>query len=182
MREMGTVDLLTRKDEIALAKRIEDGIRQSVDAIATCPLAIQEIITLADKVEAGDMRLTDLLVDFIDPDDAEEEPIPVSPGFSADADKKGDDKADDDEEEEVVDTGPDPEEAAARFARIRKGYASLGRAIEKHGIGAKQIARHQKKLAREFLEIKFVPRQIDHLSYMVRDVVEQVRKCEKKHC
>jgi len=179
MREMGTVDLLTRKDEIALAKRIEDGIRQSVDAIATCPLAIQEIIALADKVEAGDMRLTDLLVDYIDPD-AEEEPIPISPGFSAGADKKdGDGKTDDDEEEEIVDTGPDPEEAAERFARIRKGFASMGRAIEKYGIGAKQIPKHQKKLAREFLEIKFVPRQIDHLSYMMRDVVEHVRKREK---
>ncbi len=180
MREMGTVDLLTRKDEIALAKRIEDGISQSVNAIATCPLAIYEIIKLADRVEAGDMRLTDLLVDFIDPD-AEEEPIPVSPGFSADAEKKDDDAedADDDEDETVEDTGPDPEEAFTRFARIRKGYASMGRAMDKYGIGAKQIAKHQKKLAREFLEIKFVPRQIDHLSYLVRDVVEQVRAREK---
>ena len=69
MREMGTVDLLTRKDEINLAQRIEDGIRQTTEAVATCPAAIQVILDYADAIKDEEMRLTDLLVAFIDPNE-----------------------------------------------------------------------------------------------------------------
>jgi len=181
MREMGTVDLLTRKDEIALAKRIEDGIRQSTDAIATCPVTIAEIVRIAELIESGELRLTDLLVDFIDPN-AEEEPIlfPRSADVlvdSEDRDEQGVGEGASATADE--DLGPDPEEARERFVRIRKSYNSMMRAAEKHGVGSKQAKRHQQKLAREFLQIKFLPKQIDALSEQIRDLVEQVRARER---
>ena len=151
MREMGTVDLLTRQDEINLAKRIEDGIRQSVDAISTTPVIIGELIRLAGLVEEGEMKLPELLVGFIDPNAEEEEIIPAG----------GVRQADSDDSEDAGPQGPDPVEAKERFDRIRKGYKSLIRARDRYGIGAPQLQKHQKKLAAELLEIRLAPKQID---------------------
>ena len=92
MREMGTVDLLTRKDEIKLAKRIEDGIRQCTEAVASCPVTIEEILRLSEMIENDEMRLTDLLLDFIDPN-AVEEPIPT-PQQARPADDEDDEERD----------------------------------------------------------------------------------------
>ena len=169
MREMGTVDLLTRQDEINLAKRIEDGIRQSVDAISTTPVIIGELIRLADLVEAGEMKLPELLVGFIDPNAEEEEIIPAGGVRQADSD-----------DEDAGPQGPDPVEAKERFDRIRKGYKSLVRARDRYGIGAPQLQKHQKKLAAELLEIKLAPKQIDYLSLIMRVIVDDVRQLEKQ--
>ena len=170
MREMGTVDLLTRQDEINLAKRIEDGIRQSVDAISTTPVIIGELIRLADLVEAGEMKLPELLVGFIDPNAEEEEIIPAG----------GVRQADSDDSEDSGPQGPDPVEAKERFDRIRKGYKSLVRARDRYGIGAPQLQKHQKKLSAELLEIRLAPKQIDYLSLIMRVIVDDVRQLEKQ--
>ena len=170
MREMGTVDLLTRKDEIELAKRIEDGIRQCTEAVATCPVTIVEILRIAEQIESGETRLTDLVVDFIDPN-AVEEPIPV-PQAAVSSDDDDDDTAEED-------LGPDPEEARERFKRIRKNYDSLVRAIDRHGIGSDRAKKLQSKLTAEVMEIKFVPKQVDALWEQVRGLVDQAREREK---
>mgnify|MGYP001471536309 CR=1 FL=1 len=170
MREMGTVDLLTRQDEINLAKRIEDGIRQSVDAISTTPVIIGELIRLADLVEKGEMKLPELLVGFIDPNAVEEEIIPAG----------GVRQADSDDSEDAGPQGPDPVEAKERFDRIRKGYKSLVRARDRYGIGAPQLQKHQKKLSAELLEIRLAPKQIDYLSLIMRVIVDDVRQLEKQ--
>ena len=170
MREMGTVDLLTRQDEINLAKRIEDGIRQSVEAISTTPVIIGELIRLAGLVEAGEMKLPELLVGFIDPNAEEEEIIPAG----------GVRQADSDDSEDAGPQGPDPVEAKERFDRIRKGYKSLVRARDRYGIGAPQLQKHQKKLAAELLEIRLAPKQIDYLSLIMRVIVDDVRRLEKQ--
>ena len=170
MREMGTVDLLTRQDEINLAKRIEDGIRQSVDAISTTPVIIGELIRLAGLVEEGEMKLPELLVGFIDPNAKEEEVIPAG----------GVRQADSDDSEDAGPQGPDPVEAKERFDRIRKGYKSLIRARDRYGIGAPQLQKHQKKLAAELLEIRLAPKQIDYLSLIMRVIVDDVRQLEKQ--
>jgi len=170
MREMGTVDLLTRQDEINLAKRIEDGIRQSVDAISTTPVIIGELIRLAGLVEEGEMKLPELLVGFIDPNAEEEEVIPAG----------GVRQADSDDSEDAGPQGPDPVEAKERFDRIRKGYKSLIRARDRYGIGAPQLQKHQKKLAAELLEIRLAPKQIDYLSLIMRVIVDDVRQLEKQ--
>ena len=170
MREMGTVDLLTRQDEINLAKRIEDGIRQSVDAISTTPVIIGELIRLAGLVEEGEMKLPELLVGFIDPNAEEEEIIPAG----------GVRQADSDDSEDAGPQGPDPVEAKERFDRIRKGYKSLIRARDRYGIGAPQLQKHQKKLSAELLEIRLAPKQIDYLSLIMRVIVDDVRQLEKQ--
>jgi len=182
MREMGTVELLTREGEIELAKRIEDGIRQSTEAIATCPATITDVLRMMDMVEAEQMRLTDLVVDFVDPN-AIDEPPPEMLGDESraaageDADEEGDEEgggAGTDEE-----GGPDREEALARFARIRKLHTSLTKALEKKGFGSPEAARIQSKLADEFLQIKFVSKQINRLVEQVRSLVDQAREQEK---
>ena len=170
MREMGTVDLLTRQDEINLAKRIEDGIRQSVEAISTTPVIIGELIRLAGLVEEGQMKLPELLVGFIDPNAVEEEVIPAG----------GVRQADSDDSEDAGPQGPDPVEAKERFDRIRKGYKSLVRARDRYGIGAPQLQKHQKKLSAELLEIRLAPKQIDYLSLIMRVIVDDVRQLEKQ--
>jgi len=172
MREMGTVELLTRQDEIRLAKRIEDGIRQSVSAIACAPIIISELVRLADNVEEGKMKLTELLVGFIDLNELDAEiPEPVMPGS---ADDDSDDSA------SAGHQGPDPAEFKERFERIRKGLKSLERCRTRYGIGAPQMEKHQAKLSTELMEIRLVPRQIDYLSQVMREIVDEVRKLEKE--
>ncbi|HLD14833.1 MAG TPA: RNA polymerase sigma factor RpoD [Burkholderiales bacterium] len=180
MREMGTVELLTREGEIDLAKRIEDGVRQTTEAIAACPAAIAEVVRMMDLVEIDQMRLTDLVVDFVDPD-AVDMPLPqVTPKVAV---------ADDAEEEETEaggtatteeeDTGPDREEALIRFTRIRRLYPHLLKTIEKKGYDSPDIKRLQKKLADEFMQIKFAAKQVNRLVEHVRSLVEQAREQEK---
>ena len=176
MREMGTVDLLTRKDEIKLAKRIEDGIRQCTEAVASCPVTIEEILRLAGLVENEEMRLTDLLVDFVDPN-AVDAPIP-QPKRTWSADSTNIDRRADTREEDI-DPGPDPEEAKRRFKRISKNYNSLVWAIERHGIGDKRVGKIQKKITAEVMGIKLAPKQVGALWDRVKDLVELVRAREQ---
>ncbi len=182
MREMGTVELLTREGEIELAKRIEDGIRQSTEAIATCPATITDVLRMMELVEAEQMRLTDLVVDFVDPN-AQDEPPPemLSDENRAAAANDSDDENEEEGGAAAADEegGPDREEALARFARIRKLHASLSRVLEKKGFDGPEVARIQRKLADEFLQIKFVSKQINRLVEQVRSLVDQAREQEK---
>ncbi|MHB1790994.1 MAG: RNA polymerase sigma factor RpoD [Acidiferrobacteraceae bacterium] len=175
MREMGTVELLTREGEIDLAKRIEDGIRQSTEAIATCPSTIAGVLQIMDMVEADQMRLTDLIVDFADPNSEKELPPEIVEVSAGDPDDEGDATGVAADE----DVGPDREEALMRFTRIRKLYASMTKAIEKKGFGSPEVRRYQGKLADEFLQIKFVSKQINRLVEHVRSLVDQAREQEK---
>ena len=173
MREMGTVDLLTRADEINLAQRIEDGIRQSTEAMATCPSAIQTILDFFENIKAEKMRLTDLLVAFIDPN-AEIDPNPVQSGSAAV--KKDDDE---EEEEKPVDTGPDMDEAIDRFKSMKKLHMRHGKALDTHGYDSKQARKIQGELILELMEVKFVPKIIEALWEGIRFQVETVRQHEK---
>jgi RNA polymerase primary sigma factor len=181
MREMGTVELLTREGEIELAKRIEDGVRQTTEAIAACPAAIEEVVRLMDAVEADQLRLTELVVDFVDPDAADLPiaapaaiPKPAAPKAAGEEEEESD--AAEGEEEEG---GPDREEALRRFAYIRKLHLNLLKAIEAKGYGSPQAVKIQKKLADEFMQVKFVSRQVNRLVEHVRALVEQARQQEK---
>jgi len=194
MREMGTVELLTREGEIDLAKRIEDGVRQTTEAIAACPAAIDEVVRLMDEVETDRLRLTDLVVDFVDPNAADvppeegenaapkpaAKPAVPKPAAVAGAPKdKDDDEAEGAEGGDEEEGGPDREEALRRFAQIRKLRASLLKAIEKHGYDSVDVKRVQKKLAGEFMQIKLVSRQVNHLVEHVRNLVDYARGQEK---
>lgn len=176
MREAGAVKLLTRTDEIQLAKRIEEGVCQYTEAVASCPATIAELLRLAELVETKEMRLSDLLVDFVDRK-ATDESIsqPRSTGLA------GITRADDEDEsgEEGAATGPDPEEAKERFARIRKLYNSLVRAIKRHGIDDHRAQKIRKAITAEVMETKLAPKQVDVLRDRISDLVELVRAREK---
>jgi len=167
MREMGTVELLTREGEIKLAKRIEAGVRQSLEAIAACPATAGVVAALMEKVIAEDMRLTDLIADFVDPNDkgVPKPPAPAGP------------KSDDDDDEP---TGPDREEAIERFGRVIKQYNAMLKVLKKKGIGSPDLQKPVAKITEEFLRIKFVTKQVNALVEELRSLVDNVRRLEKE--
>ena len=175
MREMGTVDLLTRADEINLAQRIEDGIRQSTVAMAACPSAIETILDFFENIKEEKMRLTDLLVAFIDPN-AEIDPNPIQSGSAAQKDENGNPI---EQEEKPVDTGPDMDEAIDRFKLMKRQHNRHAKALEKHGYDSKQARKVQNELIEGLMEIKFVPKIIEALWDSVRLQVEIIRQHEK---
>ena len=178
MREMGTVELLTRQGEINLAKRIEDGIRQTTEAIAACPAAIEELLRLMALCEQEQVRLSDLVAGFVDRN-APDEPIPpVNPLLAVSRDavqhESGNTASTADE-----DPGANREEALARFAKIRRLHNNLKRTINKKGYDSLGAARGRKRLIDEFLQVKLVPKQINYLVLQVRFLVEQARAQER---
>ena len=179
MREMGTVELLTREGEIDLAKRIEDGIRQSTEAIAACPATIAEVLRMMELVEQEQMRLTELVVDFVDPHAVDEPPPPAERVVAADEDEDEEQADESDGVDADEDGGPDREEALERFGRIRKLHATIVKAAEKKGFKSPEVAKGQEKLAEEFMEIKFVSKQINRLVEHVRALVDEAREQER---
>lgn len=169
MREMGTVDLLTRKDEIKLAKRIEGGIRQCTEAVTACPITISRITESIEAIESNEMRLNDLMVDFIDPN-AVDDPIPIPIPKQAGSNN----------DEREPDTGPDPDEVQRRFKLLKKHNQSLKKAVTRHGISSDKAKKVQAKITAELMEIKFVPKQVDFLWNQVRYLVEVARAAEKQ--
>src|SRR5205823_1111512 len=138
MREMGTVELLTREGEIRIAKRIEEGLDAVRGALAMYPATYDFILKAYEPVKAGQARLVDVIVGFIDPNAPDVIAQPQNPTKMelVEAEEKADDDDESEEgsgdsEEEAVDTGPDPEEAAARFLSISKGYVGILGSIEK---------------------------------------------------
>ncbi len=171
MREMGTVELLTREGEIEIAKRIEEGLRQVSEALALYPATTKTLLDMYELVEKEEGRLTDIIVDFIDPNEEEVE-IPVPQMANAVSD-------DDDDSEVELDTGPDPEEAAARFAQLKKLYSTVERTVQKNGRGSKRVQSAREKLAAEFVQLKLLPKVFNTLVSQVRDEVDAIRAEEK---
>ncbi len=176
MRDMGAVDLLTRADEIEIAKRIEDGLNQMLSSLAMFPNAVAELIALYDEVAEGKRKLTDLLTAFIDPNAPDNIPTPAEIA-AANAAKA--EKAEKGTTEEVVDTGPDPEEAAARFDKIRKLHKRLVNATKKHGHRDKKVEKIRKDLIAQIMELKLTPKVVDQLVGSMRDLVARIRQHEK---
>lgn len=185
MREMGTVELLTREGEIKIAKRIEEGLGQVRFALAHYPQSIASLLLEFDKIENGEAKLGDVLIGFVDPNAPEEEiPTPAQKN-SAKTAKKADDseadedtESDDDEEEESapVDTGPDPEEVRAHVNELRSLYEKAHKAMkgdpEKYAILREQTAHY-------FMEFKLTPRVIDALTNQIRTTIELIREQER---
>ncbi|MCP8463046.1 RNA polymerase sigma factor RpoD [Pseudomonas sp. ZM23] len=187
MREMGTVELLTREGEIEIAKRIEEGIREVMSAIAQFPGAVDGILDEYQRVVSEGGRLSDILSGYIDPDDgslpAEEvEPVDLKDD-SADSkekdeeDEEGDGESSDSDDE--GDGGPDPEEAARRFGAVSEQLEKAKKALKKHGRGSKQASEELLALAELFMPIKLVPKQFDVLVAKVRDSLDSVRRQER---
>ena len=166
MREMGTVELLTRQGEIEIAKRIEDGLNQVKYHMAHFPPTIDALLEVADSVAAGDTRMQDFVVGFIDPNEPDEIKPPAA-------------KADDDDEEEVIDTGPDPDEVNARIKTIRRMHKRVSTSIDKYGLKDKKTVNAHAALADQLMELKLAPKLFDLLVRNLRSVVAVVRSQER---
>ena len=177
MREMGTVDLLTREGEIRIARRIEEGLKEVIAALARYPRVVELVLELLGAVVDRRSRLNDVVVGFGDRD----APPPVPAPRSTAADKEDGDKqaASTTDEEEVVDTGPTVEEADARLRSLRKTFDRFVAAQGRHGAKSKRTVNLRDKLVEEFLEIRLTPKVVDALSGLLRRDIEQLREHER---
>ncbi len=189
MREMGTVELLTREGEIVIAKRIEDGLKQVHIALSRFPNTHTTLLNAYILHAEGRQRLAEVMLDFVDPN-AEEKPIPVAKkpadvikrdkALSGKADEDDDD--DEDEEEEEVDegpTGPDPEEVATFFEKLGKLHAEFVKQCEEHGPGHEKTMSYLDEMADMFLHLKLPAKMVDHLVDRLRYAVSRSREHER---
>ncbi|MBU2739061.1 RNA polymerase sigma factor RpoD [Acidithiobacillus concretivorus] len=184
MREMGTVELLTREGEIEIARRIEDGLMQVLRAVSTCPTTISLLLDAADRVERGETRLDEVVDAFIDPNALDAEAVSVDEeSVVLEGEEPEDTDGEDEEGEEgtlEADKGPQLEEALERFAVIREAYLNL---LASHAEGEMHDESYQEKrreLAERFLEIKLNGRQIDVMADALRGLTDGVRQCERE--
>ena len=166
MREMGTVELLTRQGEIEIAKRIEDGLNQVKYHMSHFPPTIEQLLVVADAVDAEETRMQDFVVGFIDPNEPDEIKPPAP-------------KSDDDDDDEVVDTGPDPDEVKERIKVIRRLHKRAITNIDKYGFKDKKTIKVQADLADQMMQIKLAPKLFDLLVRNLRGVVAIVRSQER---
>ncbi|WP_070962218.1 RNA polymerase sigma factor RpoD [Vibrio sonorensis] len=188
MREMGTVELLTREGEIDIAKRIEDGINQVQNAVAEYPGTIPYILEQFDKVQAEELRLTDLITGFVDPD-ADETAAPTATHIGSelaesdlededaeDAEEKSEDSDDDDDEEDV---GIDPELALEKFTALRNTFQNFQLAVNEHGSESTKADAAHANVIEVFKEFRLTPKQFDYLVDEMRTSMERVRTQER---
>ena len=194
MREMGTVELLTREGEISIAKRIEEGIRDVLHSIAYWPNAVEVVLQEYKDYEAGERRLADILSGYLDPETDEaipevlEEETEIDEEDDSSTKSTKDVKLDDDEEEEESESdddsegesGPDPEIAKARFDELTAAWKNTRTIIEKHGRSSKEAEDALESLATVFMMFKFTPRLFDIISEMIRGTHEQIRTSERE--
>lgn len=182
MREMGTVELLTREGEIDIAKRIEEGINQVQCSVAEYPEAINFLLEQWDSYEAEELRLTEIIVGFIDPDEVDEAPVSATHVGSELSDEEledEDDDEDDDDDEDENDSGIDPEFARQKFTELREQYEATRQAITKHGREHPSARVEIDKLSDLFKQFRLVPKQFDRLVQDMRAMMQRVRVQER---
>jgi RNA polymerase primary sigma factor len=182
MREMGTVGLLTRQDEIVIAKRIEEGLKHMIQAISACPATIAEILALAEKVTKDELRIDEVIDGFID---AQEEEVVAATVSDDEEVEEGEEEEVEEESEEdgeavaAANLAQLKEDALARFAVIADLFTKLGKAYEKYGYRSKQYDKLQEQISEELMQFRFSAKQVDALCDTMRGLVEEVRKYER---
>lgn len=189
MREMGTVELLTREGEIAIAKRIEEGIREKMSALAFYPNAVNTILEEYAQVEAGEKKLSDLLLGYLDPTDdvpTSQEIAEAQAAKTAAAEKAAlennnndDDDSDESTETEEVDNGPDPEEAKARFTALAEQNSKTENGINRYGRTAASSVKNLNELGEIFKYLKIAPRILDPIMSTPRNYLFAIREQER---
>ncbi|GBG02615.1 RNA polymerase sigma factor RpoD [Azospira sp. I13] len=181
MREMGTVELLTREGEIEIAKRIEDGLKHMIQAISACPSTIAEILEMAEKVEKEEMRIDELVDGLIDPNAAEEELA------AEEAEVESDEEEDEEEDDDGGEGGAVSAsllqlkaDALERFAVIKGLYAKAAKALASKGSQDKTYLKLQQQISAELMNIRFTSKVIERLCDSVRSMVDSVRERERK--
>jgi RNA polymerase primary sigma factor len=194
MREMGTVDLLTREKEIEIAKRIEEGQRNMIQAISACPVTIAEILALAAKIESEEIRVNELIDGFVDLQ------LDDETGLTAADDQENDDEEEESSDESSADEEDEEDEEAmaaasaaaaaadlaqlkadalARFAVIADLFNKMGKAFEKYGYLSEQYNVCQAGITEELMAFRFTAKQVDALCNTMRGLVEEIRKNER---
>ncbi len=174
MREMGSVELLTREGEIEIAKRIEEGLKHMIMAISACPMTVGQILDLADKVDKDELKIDDIVDGLMD--------------FNEQLASIDESDAEIDEEEDEGDAGAIAAEnlerlkvaALERFATIRKFYTRMLAVLQKEGHKAPKYLELQKKISAELMQIRFAARQVERLCDSVRTEVDNIRQTERK--
>ncbi len=184
MREMGTVELLTREGEISIAKRIEEGLDAVRRALALYPATLEHLMNAYENVKGGQGRLVDCIVGFIDPNAPDVIAQPQNPTKVEEvevvAEGAEEETEDGDETEEAIDTGPDPEEAARRFAQLRKLHTAALASMAKAGTEDPKTQKARARAAAEFMELKLSPRMFEALIHQLRNHIGEVRQLEKE--
>ncbi|WP_440996054.1 RNA polymerase sigma factor RpoD [Arhodomonas sp. SL1] len=168
MREMGTVELLTREGEILLAKRIEEGLDQVLRAIAYYPESARSLVGLYEAVQAGELRLSDIIGGFRDNPDEPAAPAEAETGAA------------EEDDDAVVETGPDPERAAQIFNRIHELHQELMAKLDEGRREDGRVDEIREELATLFLSVKFVPKVVERLADNLRTTVERIRGMERE--
>ena len=183
MREMGTVELLTREGEIDIAKRIEDGINQVQCSVAEYPEAITYLLEQYDRVEAEEARLSDIITGFVDPN-AEEDIAPTATHVGSelseeDRDDDEDENEDGDDDNSEDDNSIDPELAREKFTELRTQYEVTRDVIKAKGRSHKDAIAEINNLSEVFKQFRLVPKQFDYLVNNMRQMMDRVRLQER---
>ncbi|HYL24278.1 MAG TPA: RNA polymerase sigma factor RpoD [Burkholderiales bacterium] len=185
MREMGSVELLTREGEIEIAKRIEDGLRHMILAISACPTTVREILDLADKVEKDEMRIDEVVDGLIDPN-AKDDFDPKKAAPSTEDEEAQIEEEEGEEDEEAAEAAQSASmlklkgEALEKFARIRRLFEKMLKALENKGSKDKDYLRVRDQISSELMTIRFTARTVERLSDSVRSLVDEIRRYERE--
>jgi RNA polymerase primary sigma factor len=177
MREMGSVELLTREGEIEIAKRIEDGLKHMIHAISSCPTTIQDILNLADMVERDELRIDEVIDGLVDPNEDE----------VAEAELSDDDMDEEEIEEEEDEDGSIAaanleqlkQDSLAHFNTVRKLYKKLRKVLAEKGHRSRAYKDIQEEISAELMQIRFSAKQVERLSNGLRALVDSVRQRER---
>jgi RNA polymerase primary sigma factor len=187
MREMGTVELLTREGELQIAKRIEDGLNQVLSSLSVYPRSVEKLIEIFDRVERDEMRLSDVISGF---NDQEEEAPPASSAAPAEASTSADstdatdgDDSDDDDDDSAAsaapDSGPDPEEVARRVQLLREHYGVLKTYLDEFGRDDPRSRAAMSEVSAVFLQFKLVASVFQELAGLLRSTIDRIRTQER---
>ncbi len=193
MREMGSVELLTREGEIVIAKKIEEGLKDMIQAISACPTTIAEILEAAKKIAADEIKIDELVDGLVDPNAVEEEQSVMAAADDEDSDDE--DGEDDDEEEEDEDNGASvgagatisaeqleqmKRDALQKFEVISNNFEKMRKAFDKEGYNSKTYVKAQEVISAELLGIRFTAKMVEKLCDTLRGQVDEVRHIEKQ--
>jgi len=191
MREMGSVELLTREGEIEIAKRIEDGLKDMIQAISACPVTIAEIIAAADRISRDETKIDEIVDGLVDENEGEPAPAAAAPAASDDEDEDEEAEEEAEEEEEAATAsgaaGFSAEQLEAlkrnaldKFATISQQFDKMRKAFEKEGYGSKGYVKAQEAISQELLGIRFTAKVVEKLCDTLRGQVDEVRHIEKQ--
>ncbi|MFO8141105.1 MAG: RNA polymerase sigma factor RpoD, partial [Marinobacter sp.] len=179
MREMGTVELLTREGEIVIAKRIEEGIRDVMAAVAHFPGTAGTVVQAYERIIENEGRISDIVTGFLDPDDAEPFMGEVTSEDTSADDNDSNDVDDDDTDEEEKESGPDPEETRLRFELLKEKLDAANTALAKYGRSHKKTQEALNELGKVFAPFKLGNKAFDELVRVVRSTNDLIRENER---